>query len=68
MTSALRKLAQEPNGALAAQAFIAAQNFIKTGLATEDEIRARLILKSTIAKADAFAAIDRGLAAARKPA
>jgi hypothetical protein len=67
MSLTLRRLASGPHGGLAVQAFIAAQNFIWTGIATEEEIRARLIRTSTLTRSDALAAIDRGLAAARKP-
>jgi hypothetical protein len=67
MSTVLRRLVREPNGSLAAQAFIAAQNFIRTGLATEDEIRARLIKTSALTSQDAEEAIERGFAAARMP-
>jgi hypothetical protein len=67
VSTILRKLACEPNGSLAGEAYIASRNFIVTGLMTEGTIRDRLLAKTTLAPADANSAIERGFAAARKP-
>ena len=52
MNPALRKLAQGPHGDLAGQAYLAAMNLVRSGLATKAEITARLLLKTTLARSD----------------
>ena len=67
-TNTLRRLACSANGDLASQAFIAAMNIVRTGLATEQEIAISLVQSSILASTDAGSAIERGFAAARKKA
>jgi hypothetical protein len=69
MSSALRRLAHQPNSGLAAQAFCDFVNLAQTGLVSAEQIETRLMrstLNSTISEIEAIAAIRRGFAAARR--
>lgn len=66
MSSALRKLAFEPNGDLAAQAYLGFRNFVLTGLLQEKQIKLKLVKNSTLKADAALDAIERGFEAARK--
>jgi hypothetical protein len=64
--SALRKLAYEPNGALATRAFFEFRNFVTTGLLTENQVTVKLTKASTLEGEEAIDAIERGFDAARR--
>ena len=69
MSATLRRLLSQPNGALAAKAFIDHENYVRTALLTEQAISDRILAcarGAAIPELEAIAAINRGLAAARR--
>jgi len=52
MNDSLRKLVRGQHSDLAGQAYLSAMNLVRSGLATEAEITARLLLKTTLARSD----------------
>jgi hypothetical protein len=69
MSSTLRRLADLPNGHLAAKGFCDFKNYHETGLMTEADIISRII-KSTrgtrIPEIEAIAAVRQGIDAAKR--
>ncbi len=71
MTSALRRLADQPNGPLAAKGYCDFKSYCVPALMSEDDIIKRIVAStrgSRIPETEAIAAVRKGIEAAkRKP-